>query len=250
MPVNTNTSLKKSFDLDGFIFIPSFLDHKEIKAVKTKLDDLIYNRLSRIDTHHIFYEDKNDHNTLKQLQDLQDYEPFFAAMLTNSKFENMAESLLGEKAIGKTIEYFNKPSKIGKPTPPHQDNFYFMLNPPQALTMWLGLEEVDEENGCVRYIRGSHLLGMRTHGKTQTSGFSQAITDYGEKESKEDEILFHTGPGDLLIHHSMTIHRADGNTSKNRTRRALGFIYFGESAKEETERKKAYRQSLLIDIVK
>ena len=250
MPVNTNTSLKKSFDLDGFIFIPGFLNHEEIKAVKAKLDDLIYNGLSKIAPHHIFYEDKNDPNALKQLQDLQDYDPFFAAMLTNSKFENMAETLLGEKAIGKTIEYFNKPSKIGRPTPPHQDNFYFMLNPPQALTMWLGLEDVDEENGCVRYIRGSHLLGMRAHGKTQTSGFSQAIADYGEKESKENEILFHTGPGDLLIHHSMTIHRADGNTSKNRTRKALGFIYFGESAKEDTERKKAYQQSLLINIVK
>lgn len=250
MSVNTNTSLKKSFDLDGFVFIPEFLDQEEITTIKSKLEELIQHRLQEIAPNHVFYEDKNDPSTLKQLQDLQKYDPFFAAMLTGSRFEKIAATLLGEKVTGKTIEYFNKPSKIGKPTPPHQDNFYFMLDPSQALTMWLGLEDVDEENGCVRYLKGSHLKGMRPHGRTQTSGFSQAITDYGEKEKKEEEIFFCTKPGDLLIHHSMTIHRADGNISENRTRKALGFIYFGGSAKEDTENKKVYQRSLLADKVR
>lgn len=243
-------SLKESFERDGFILISAFLNSMELKELKNKLKDFIHTHLEKIPSEHIFYEDKNNPETLKQLQDLHRYDPWFDSLLNNSDFEKMAEFLLGEKVTGKTIEYFNKPSKIGKPTPPHQDNYYFMLNPPQALTMWLGLEDVSEENGCVRYIKGSHLKGMRPHGRTQTSGFSQAITDYGKKETPKDEIFFHTRPGDILIHHSMTIHRADGNTSKNHTRKALGFIYFGESAKEDTERKKAYQQSLLVDTVK
>lgn len=250
MTRNTKASLKKSFDEDGFVFIPGFLDQKEVKGVLEKINDLIQHHLDDLLSNHVFYEDKNDPTTLKQLQDLQYCEPFFTTMLSGSKFQKLAEILLEEKVIGKTIEYFNKPSKIGKPTPPHQDNFYFMLNPPQALTMWLGLDEVDEENGCVRYIKCSHLKGMRPHGRTQTSGFSQAITNYGKKESNADEIFFRTRPGDILIHHCMTIHRADGNTSNNRTRKALGFIYFGESAKEDIERKGAYQLSLLADVVK
>jgi phytanoyl-CoA hydroxylase len=35
-----------------------------------------------------------------------------------------------------------------------------MLDPCEALTMWLVLEKVDEENGCVRYVRGSHKHGI------------------------------------------------------------------------------------------
>ena len=237
-------SLKESFDRDGFICIPGFLDKQSVDAINEKLRDFIRTRLPEMPSNHIFYEDKTDPDTLKQLQDLHQYDPFFAEMLSGSEFQRIAESLLGEGVTGKTIEYFNKPPQIGKPTPPHQDNYYFMLDPPQALTMWLGLEDVDEQNGCVRYIKRSHLKGMRPHGRTQTLGFSQGIIDYGEKENREDEIFFSTKPGDLLIHHSMTIHRADGNTSRDRTRKALGFIYFGNSAKEDVERKKEYQKIL------
>ena len=85
---------------------------------------------------------------------------------------------------------------------------------------------------------------MRTHGRTQTLGFSQGIVDYGLREDMENEIAFPAKPGDLLIHDSLTIHRADGNETADRTRKALGFIYFGESAKEDVEAKAAYQAKL------
>jgi phytanoyl-CoA hydroxylase len=60
--------------------------------------------------------------------------------------------------------------------------------------------------------------------------------------------LFTTKPGDLLAHHSLTIHRADKNNSDNRTRKALGFIYYAEKAKENNEAKLAYQQKLSEEI--
>ncbi len=237
-------SLKDAFTRDGYVFIPGFLDKNEVDSISSKLTDFIKNRLSVMSSGHVFYEDKNDPDTLKQLQDLHTYDPFFAAILQGSRFEKIAGLLLEDEVIGKNLEYFNKPPRIGKPTPPHQDNYYFMLNPPKAVTMWMALEDADTANGCVRYIKGSHLRGLRPHGKTQTLGFSQAILDYGEKEKPEDEVAFPAKPGDLLIHHAMTIHRADGNTSENRSRKALGFIYFGKSAKEDAGAKKAYQAAL------
>lgn len=76
-----------------------------------------------------------------------------------SRFEKLASILLHDEVIGKNIQYFNKPPKIGKPTPAHQDGYYFMLEPNEAVTMWMALEPVDEENGCVRYVKGSHKKG-------------------------------------------------------------------------------------------
>jgi len=234
---------KKNFEKDGYVFLPGFLDKKEVDEINNRLTHFINDKVPGMPFNHVFYEDKDDPSTLKQLQDIHVHDPFFAGILTGSRFEKIAEVLLGEKVIGKNLEYFNKPPKIGKPTPPHQDGYYFMLNPPQAVTMWMALENVDEETGCVRYIRGSHLKGARPHGKTSTLGFSQGITDYGEKDLAV-EIPFPARPGDLLIHHAMTVHRADGNKSISRTRKALGFIYFGESAKEDAAAKKAYQQIL------
>ena len=89
--------------------------------------------------------------------------------------------------------------------------------------MWLALDVVDEENGCVRYVRGSHRRGMRPHGRTGVLGFSQGITDYGQPEDLADEIAFPAQPGDLLVHHALTIHRADGNRSATRHPTLFGF---------------------------
>lgn len=241
------SKLKEHFDKDGFVFIPGFLDIEKVNAINRKLVGFIKDKVPEMPAKFVFYEDKKDPDTLKQLQDLHVHNSFFAEILTGSRFERIAEMLLEDQVIGKNLEYFNKPPLIGKPTPPHQDNYYFMLNPPKAVTMWMALEDVDEENGCVRYIKGSHLKGMRPHGKSQTLGFSQTITDYGEQEVLEDEIAFPAQPGDLLIHHSMTIHRADGNSSDTRSRKALGFIYFGKSAKEDIEAKRAYQELLNVE---
>ena len=236
------TFIKKKYNSDGYVFIPGFLSEEEVTIINKQLENFIKEKVSEMPSNYVFYEDKNDPDSLKQLQDIHSYDPFFANILIGSKFEKIAKVLLEENVIGKNLEYFNKPPRIGKATPPHQDNYYFMLNPPQALTMWLALENVDEANGCVRYIKGSHLNGMRTHGRTKTLGFSQGIIDYNDEDFAK-EIAMRAKPGDLLIHHSMAIHRADANKSE-RSRKALGFIYFGESSREDKEAKKAYQKRL------
>ena len=237
-------SLKERFDQDGYVFVPGFLSTQEIAALNENLATFIKKKVPEMSDGEVFYEDRNDFSTLKQLINLNAYDTYFADILTGSRFEELAARLLGEVVIPKTLEYFNKPPKIGKPTPPHQDAYYFKITPRQAATMWLALEDVDEENGCVRYVRGSHLWEMRPHGRTQVLGFSQGIVDFGTDEDRRNELAIPAKAGDLLVHHAMTIHRAEGNTSPTRSRRAMGFIYFGESAQEDTAAKQAYQELL------
>ena len=239
-------SLKSSFNENGYVFIPGFLTKEEVKEINLKLTSFIEEKTAAMPAGHVMYEDSNDKRSLKQMQDLNLYDPFFKKILLNSKFTEIASFLLEEKVIGKTLEYFNKPPRIGKPTPPHQDAYYFMINPVSAVTMWMALEDVDGENGCLHYVKGSHLKGMRPHGRTQTKGFSQGIIDYGKEG--DVEIGFPAQPGDLLIHHALTIHRADGNASDSRTRKAMGLIYFGESAKEDQDAKSAYQKKLAEEL--
>lgn len=236
--------LRTDFQTKGFVFIPQFLSKEEVKRVNERLEWLIQEKVPSMPPEHAFYEDKNDASTLKQIQTLYSYDPFFADMMFGSKFEYLSSFLLDDEVVGKNMQYFNKPPKIGQPTPPHQDGYYFMLLPNEAVTMWMALESVDEENGCVRYVQGSHLRGMRPHGRTQTLGFSQGMTDFGTEEDLQNEIYFPCQAGDLLVHHSLTIHRADGNQSADRTRKALGFIYYAQQAKEDTEKKLAYQETL------
>ena len=121
-------------------------------------------------------------------------EPFAAEEATTSSGEG--------KLAGKgrpSIQYFNKVPSRSLPTPAHQDNFYFKLSPPQVITAWLALDPTDEENGCLRYVTGSHQRGLRPHAATQVLGFSQGITDYGPDDSARESIVT-LQPGDLAVH--------------------------------------------------
>lgn len=236
--------IKEEFQKNGYVFLPGFLKVDEVENIRKNFNRVIEDVVPTMPPNNVFYEDKEDPSTLKQLIDLNIHDSFFKDILVNSRFKDLAEFLLEDKVIGKNLEYFNKPPLIGKPTPPHQDGYYFMLNPAVAVTMWMALEPADDENGCVKYVKGSHLKGMRQHGRTQTLGFSQGIIDFGTDEDIANEVSFPAKPGDLLVHHSLTIHRAGGNTSDIRSRKALGLIYFGESAKEDVEAKIAYQKKL------
>ena len=235
---------REAFERDGYIALPGFLNEAEVAELDAELKAVIADVVPTLPREWVFYEDKDDPTSLKQIQQLFRHAPYFERLFFGSRFERVAETLLAGSVEGKNMQYFNKPPRIGKPTPPHQDGYYFMLDPCEAVTMWLALDDVDEENGCVRHVRGSNHLGMRPHGRTQTLGFSQGVTDYGRDEDLANEVAFPAKPGDLLVHHAMTIHRADGNRSDTRTRRALGFIYYSQRAREDKEAHAVYQKKL------
>jgi phytanoyl-CoA hydroxylase len=239
---------RESFEKNGYVIVREFLSAREIGEVAERIEGFIADDVPRMAAEHVFYEEPGNIPTLKQLQHLDQYDPYFKSLFTSEKIVGLAELLLGNKIIGKNMQWFNKPPLIGKETPAHQDGFYFMLEPNEALTMWLAIDPVDEANGCVRYIPGSHRQGMRPHGKTGVLGFSQGITDYGTNDS-EREVAMIVKPGDLIVHHSLTIHRADANTS-DRTRKGLGFIFYSADAKEDEVRHRRYQEALKEELLR
>jgi phytanoyl-CoA hydroxylase len=246
-----NTSqdeLRERFYGDGFVALPQFVSGHEMAELLANMDRFIKDVVPQLPDEHVFYENRNDPATLKQIQQMGDHDPWFHELFTAGRFREVAELLLAGPVVPKNMQYFNKPPGVGQPTPPHQDGYYFMLDPCEAVTMWFALEEVDEENGCVRYVKGSHKQGMREHARTQTLGFSQGLVDYPTDADRESELPFLAKPGDLLVHHALTIHRADGNRSATRTRRALGFIYYSERAREDVEAHAAYQRKLAEDM--
>ena len=123
-----------------------------------------------------------------------------------------------------------------------------MMEPNEALTIWMALDEISEENGCIRYVRGSHRKGIRPHARSNVLGFSQGITDYGPEDDAA-EVPMISQPGDLHIHHSLTIHRADGNTT-DRPRRALALVCYSALAKVDESGSEAYQKDLTADLAK
>ncbi len=236
---------KREFDERGFTVLRGFMSATEIGQVNAELDRYIADVLPGLPETAAFYEDRDDAATLMRLQNMCDHDDFFRDLYYGERLLKLGALFMDGPIRGKNLQWFNKLPRIGKETPAHQDGFYFMLEPNEALTMWLAQDVVDEENGCVRYLPGSHREGMRPHQRTNMLGFSQGMSDYG-KEDQAREVPVCAEPGDLLIHHSMTVHRAEANPSP-RPRRALGFVYFAERAEEDAEKAERYRQQLYVD---
>ena len=232
------------FGRDGFVCVPQFLGHTAQRELLQHVQRFIHEVVPVIPRDQVFYENKRDPLTLKQIQHLETHDTYFHYLLTNSTFTTLAETMLGTKCIPMNLQYFNKPPGTSQSTPPHQDGFYFMTDPCNAVTMWLALDDVDEQNGCVRYVCGSHLEGLLSHAQTGTLGFSQGIEHYADLFVVDHETPVTASSGDLLVHHALTIHRADANRSSDRQRRALGFIYYSADAKQNHLAHAEYQQRL------
>ena len=149
------------FRADGYVVLPQFINEQEVGELQDNVARFITDVAPAMPREQVFFEDKQDAATLKQLQEMFTYDGYFHELMFGSRFERLAATLLQNEVRGVNMQFFNKPPGIGQPTPSHQDGYYFMLEPNEAVTMWLALDDVDEENGCVRYVRGSHLKGPK-----------------------------------------------------------------------------------------
>ena len=234
--------LLQEYQQNGFVVVRQFLTGSALEELKGQLDRFIRDVVPGLPAGNAFYHDRDRPETLKQLNEMQD-DPYFGEIRDRSQWLDLATRLLGEQAVAKHPQWFNKPPGIDHPTPPHQDNYYFCLDPDASITLWLAIDPVDQQNGCLRYLPGSHRDGLREHDASNVLGFSQGVTDYGEEEiAREVEICCQ--PGDLVVHHGEVIHRADPNRTADRQRRAFAVVYRTESAKRNETAYQAYQQRL------
>jgi phytanoyl-CoA hydroxylase len=212
--------MKTTFDADGFVILPGFLTADELAELSGQLDRHIREVLPTISGQRGgHYHDASRLETLKG---------FVFDLPANPKWQATADNLIGPAAFMYGL-WRNKLPQIDNPTPAHQDNSFYNADPPIGVTIWLALDPVDRENGCLQYVKGSHKMGRRAHGRL-SDGAALGCTDFGpEDESAAVEVPLQ--PGDAVAHHALILHWASRNRSQNRNRRALAMVFKGAGCK-------------------
>ena len=247
--VSSERTRDDAFGADGFVQLNRFFSPAQVAEVLANIERYVLEVVPAAPAADVFYEDKSRPETLKQLVRLHEHDAYFRGLLEEGAFRETATGLLGEEVRPINQQVFIKPPRgDSRPTPAHQDGYYFHLQPCIATTLWLALDDVDAENGCLRYVRGSHRRGVRPHRRTTTLGFSQGVSDFGTPEDVANEVACTARAGDLVAHHAMTIHRADANRAPDRPRRALGLVYYGVSARESRDEHEAYQRRLAAEM--
>jgi hypothetical protein len=130
---------------------------------------------------------------------------------------DMVEQLIGEDIVlwGTTI--FGKPAKCGLETPWHQDGDYYPIRPLETLSVWMAVDDATAENGCMRFIPGSHKARKTfSHHWEDNDGLTinqVCDAEHFDEASAADLVL---QAGQISLHDVYMIHGSRANTSGKR----------------------------------
>jgi ectoine hydroxylase-related dioxygenase (phytanoyl-CoA dioxygenase family) len=121
-------------------------------------------------------------------------------------------------------------------TPWHQDLPYWPIRGADVISIWVPFDSVSPENGVVSYVRGSHrwekLIRPASPRLAAAGVVDEMRTDDSKIDFKPDAEGIHLlkwtlDPGDVLVHHGLTVHGAPPNSTADRRRRALAVRFVG-----------------------
>lgn len=235
------------YDKNGYVKYDSLLSNEVVSKLNKQVDYL-QKILRPSDT--VFDEDKT--GLIKQIQYLHNYHPVFQEVI--DKMRPLAEELLNNNNLFVlNMQLFEKHPNISKPTRAHQDNAYFKLKDNKAVTFWIALDDIDEDNGCLYYTPKSHLCGVFKHSRYHKNttfrvrsgvpGLSLCLHEHFD----ENDTPMPVKAGDVLAHHCNLVHRAGKNNS-NRRRRAIGIVFIVKDSEKDPVLMDHFKSQLKEDI--
>ena len=145
----------------------------------------------------------------------------------------LAASLLGveleECTYGGLMLIF-KPAAAGRDAPWHQDEAYwdFPTRRCHSLSVWMPLDDVTVDSGCMQFLPGSHRLDMLRH-RREAAG-EPLVVD--EPVDLAGAVPCPIPAGGATFHYCRTLHYTAANTSP-RPRRAFTVIFHGPGSERE-----------------
>eukprot|EP00511_Aplanochytrium_stocchinoi_P000738 CAMPEP_0204827894 /NCGR_PEP_ID=MMETSP1346-20131115/5419_1 /ASSEMBLY_ACC=CAM_ASM_000771 /TAXON_ID=215587 /ORGANISM="Aplanochytrium stocchinoi, Strain GSBS06" /LENGTH=331 /DNA_ID=CAMNT_0051956561 /DNA_START=401 /DNA_END=1396 /DNA_ORIENTATION=- len=164
----------------------------------------------------------------------------FKQLVTSPKLGTLVAQLAGWKHGARVAQdqVWAKPPGAA-PLVFHRDSPYFFFTPSDVVTVWVALDDMDEELGPLEYVKGSHRWGDGRIGSSnmffQRDAFS-LLHSASEKEgidpdSLEIESMSGLKRGGISVHNGLTWHGSKKNMSKTRPRRGLGIHFIPGNAK-------------------
>ncbi len=128
---------------------------------------------------------------------------------------DMVEQLIGPDIVLWGSQLFCKPAGVGMAVPWHQDGQYWPIDPLATVTVRIAIDDSLPENGCMRYIPGSHLARkVVRHDLIDRDDVAlrQQAADIDESQARDD-VLY---AGQISLHDVYLLHGSEANRSTRR----------------------------------
>ncbi len=175
------------FWIDGYLTVGKILQDDEIELLRREYDRELerarsgqtrFRNLSIDDTDDL--DAKNEAGTqMLQIGQMCERNINYRRLLYDDRILDAVEDL-----IGPNIQLFHdqalfKPAHHGGPVHWHQDNAYWRCSPPNLVSCWLTLDDVDIDNGAMQFIPGSHFRSVEHERAADTN----ALLDMGTRST-------------------------------------------------------------------
>ena len=155
--------------------------------------------------------------------------------LWNKSFTTAAHQLLGGQVRFWHDQLFCKPARHGGIVAWHQDYSYWTrTRPMRHLTCWIGLDDADEENGCLHYVPESHHWDL-----LPITGLASDMNAIYSVLTPEQKATFEPVPvplkrGYASFHHPHLVHGSFENRSEL-PRRAMVINAFVDGVRSDSD---------------
>jgi ectoine hydroxylase-related dioxygenase (phytanoyl-CoA dioxygenase family) len=173
------------------------------------------------------------------LRNVYEQDETFLRVLMDSKIVAVARDVMQSTRVvvfGDSL--FDKEAGARTSTPWHHDVPFWPVRGEQVCTTWIALDHVSKANGAMEYVAGSHRWNRMFRPKypegapADTNPLHAAfeeIPDFDSMRESYEFLYWELEPGDMLIHHGMTVHGAGANTLLNLSRRAYAPRFVGDT---------------------
>ena len=227
------------FHTNGYLPNIKLLDHWQVAQLNKELESLTNPNQPGMELFYDFASNESSNPETVLFHSLGHWriKEGIHDILWNPAFVMAASQLLGDNSVRFWHDQlFCKPAKHGGVVAWHQDYSYWTRSVPmQHLTCWVGLDDVDIDNGCLYYVPKSHEWGLLDKPELagDMEGLMEYLTEDQKKEFKPVPIEMERGYGSF--HHPLMVHGSYENKSE-RSRRAFVLNVFADGTKSNTEK--------------
>jgi len=222
---------RKFFEDNGYLVIPHLIEDDILDACCQRFDDVCEGRVPRGSMTMMKEMSLAKTNAAGQylyykLQDIV-WDDVMSNYFLHPKILDYVECFIGPNIKAVHTMFINKPPDSGKLTsvhPLHQDLHYFPFRPADRIVAaWTAVERVNEDNGCLVVIPGSHKGKLLPHGYPKQQAVNKA---FHQVEGFEDYpvVPLPMEKGDTVFFHPILVHGSGINKTKG-FRKAISCHY-------------------------
>ena len=204
--MNRTSDIKSEFEANGFVKGQGLLEIRE--AVET-FNEHIKKARRETQTHFNHYK-VSDPGMNPHLRSKNIWKTIF-----NEQVIGDAKQILGNEFVCLNTIIVDKAPRSNRYLTPHQDEIYWGLREPEALSVWIALTKATKENGCMRIYTGTHTMKL----KHKTTHDPNNILQMGEEcrwvQEPKRVVNIELNPGEYNLHHCMAVHDSQPNQSDN-----------------------------------